>query len=185
MKSKGFNTPKMFYIKKGDHGRINDCCEWCETIGHPIYNIRTYNFNENHETLETTHFVDVPSFDIKDLLNKVVGQSTCMVDAEIPDNGRWAGNIVVFRNPMRRPISADIEYCQKEIRAMVRDADSQVSFDYTEIVGLINPFRMLMQKAATFEKPETVILEWTYFSEPAGILNENLVWWEYRSYVGA
>jgi len=177
----GFNTPKMFYVSPiALKEVIDDAMKWCEETGHPIFNVRTYTYNPTTKAEGHTspHYTDIPIKELRNIVNHLKGRFACMIDAEIPDNGRVAGNVMLELDYKGIVKELTIEYCLKEKRAMVRNHDKSITIARKEIETLPIILRQVAEKAITFTKP--CILEWTYFSEPAGIRNEPLVWWEYR-----
>ena len=122
---------------------------------------------------------------------------SCMIDAETPDNGRMAGNIAILekREFISKSYEFFVDYCIKEKRAMVRDAESSgLHFNGTTKGSIIidEKFKddkseqiliQVINKALQLRKTKkNFILEWTYFCKPAGIKREPIVWWEYRKY---
>jgi hypothetical protein len=188
LKEAGLNTPKMFYLKKfAEPPDLEEAMEWAAKIHYftpnQIFNIRTYNYSKEIETSQTEHYTDIKFEDLESLVLDVNLKLTCMIDAETPDNGRFAGNILIedIRSPTGRVMNFKftLDYCEKEVRAMVRDHNKSIYGD----VNMINkdlPFqlKMVIDKANGFR--HGYILEWTWFRTFAGILDENLVFWEYR-----
>lgn len=200
----GLNTPIYFYLKKQANDQLfEDFIKWAEAQKekdpNTIFNVRTYDYGEGDESLLCPHRTDILqveelTFIVWDLNEKFF----CMIDTEIPDNGRLSGNINFYLRNDR--LLCAIDYCEKEKRAMVRDAD----IHYQTEVGKMNHFGKLVKelpilnfpnpiletvfaKAEDFiikkeflNKTPSVILEWTYFCKKTGIKKENLVWWEYR-----
>ena len=185
LKQAGFNTPRMVFLShKHKVKDINFIFKWAEKIHKEdpkqIFNIRTYKRERDEETLQTKHYTDILYSKLNSVLQEACLYHNCMIDAETPDNGRWAGNILIQTNEFERPDRFIIDYCHKEKRAMVRDHDKNKA-EYLAILGAIEePLETVINKALSFHK-KNVILEWTYFCKPAGEKKENLVWWEYRS----
>ena len=212
LEREGFNIPRMFYLEK-DPGemKINEAYLWAQKInaadpGH-IFNIRTYGHaaSTNMEQKSTPHITDLTVHQVHAELTKLSQQYICMLDAEIPDNGRMAGNIVILPDENNR-FKKDfvIEFVKKDKRAMVRDLNKETvrtisgscegylpevvrpnKFDETYEVS-----KFLVDKAKSFNRLG-VILEWTFFCRPSGIMYEvdnypdhYIVWWEYRNYEG-
>lgn len=195
LKDLGLNTPLMYYLPmKSDDMTIIYALAWCAKIGHKAYNIRTYAYNKStsKETVNSVHYTDIPRESLKEILTNLTSQKECMIDAEIPDNGRISGCIIVERSPMGRPERFIIDYCIKPIRAMVRDVDKNFKITNDEFIRLTvddieqvlpsKHFAEIIREACRFKLP--AILEWTYFSEPTGVKNKNLVFWEWRKYDG-
>ncbi len=182
--SEGFNTPRFFFIRQGSIGIIPDFEAWANRIGKNrlgIFNIRTYTREKKMEGLKCPHITDIPANDVIHTINKMINDYHLMVDAEIPDDGRWAGNVLIKRNNHGRPTHFTIEWCHKEIRAMVREHNQGLhNRPMTEASGEHPVLKGVIMKAKTFVKSEPIILEWTWFCEGAGVKKENVVWWEYR-----
>ena len=192
LKAEGLNTPRMFYLPKmADPPILEEAFEWAAKINYKdpsqIFNIRTYNYSKEVETSQTKHICDISHSNLEAIVLDVNLGFTCMIDAETPDNGRLAGNILLddVVSPTGRVISTNftIDFCEKEIRAMVRDHDKHI---YGSIVGQLSLdlenepiiLKKVIEKANKFK--HDVILEWTWFCDPAGERGENLVFWEYR-----
>ncbi len=190
----GLNTPRMFFIEHD----VNDfdfdlAIKWANEIHDKdpdqIFNIRTYSRKGKQESLNTPHYTDIKHKDLFKTLVKANMEYHCMIDSETPDDGRLAGNGIIFTDNLATPNTILIEYCKKDKRAMVRD-DLNYSFEYSikndkeltkfaikkepKLIEVINGLKKFPKK--------DVILEWTYFCKPSGILNKNVVWWEYRRY---
>lgn len=198
LREEGFNVPRFCYvIKQAPDELISKALEWANQVhkqdSKQIFNIRTYNFyGQNDETINSEHIVDIPYENLGKELLMANDKYHCMVDAETPDNGRLAGNVVILEKDsfISKKYGVIIEYCIRPKRAMVRMADSHISFDLKylnrELASLNNPvveevLGKVVRKAQGFSRPNQ-ILEWTWFVGPAGEKLENLVWWEYRKY---
>jgi hypothetical protein len=188
LKELGLNTPRMFYLKKfADPDDLMEAFEWAAKINwqspNQIFNVRTYNYSKEIETSQTTHYTDIAFEELEALILDINLKLTCMIDAETPDNGRFAGNIIIedVVSPTGRVMTSKftIEYCEKDLRAMVRDHDKSLKGEL-KMLDKNLPFqlKMVIDKANKFTHGK--ILEWTWFCIPAGDLQENLVWWEYR-----
>lgn len=184
----GLNTPRMIFIPYlASEGEISKAMSWAERIHEKdhkqMFNIRTYKRAANKESAQTIHICDIDIGILYQELIKADMEFNCMLDAETPDNGRLAGNVVINTNIFKRPETYMIEYCQKETRAMVRDNDKS-------IIGSINELNENNMQKELYEvvlttlntKMHDRILEWTWFCGPAGVLGENLVFWEWRVY---
>lgn len=190
LKEVGLNTPRMFYLKKfADPNDLLEAFEWVEKVHYhspnQIFNVRTYNYSKEIETSQTTHYTDIKFEDLEELILDINLKLTCMIDAETPDNGRLAGNIIIsdIKSPTGRVINSkyEIDYCQKEIRAMVRESDKRIYGDlvsYQNDSDLDPVLKEVISLALKFK--HGVILEWTWFCNPAGEKLENLVFWESR-----
>ena len=186
----GLNTPRMFYLKKfADPDDLVEAFDWAAKIHYEspnqIFNIRTYNYSKEIETSQTEHFTDISFDDLEVMILEINLRFVCMIDTETPDDGNFAGNIIIsdIKSPTGRVINSKytIEYCQKEIRAMVRDHDRQVYGDVAG--GSLDPdlhpiLKDVIDKAFLFK--HDVILEWTWFCKPSGIRLQPIVFWEYR-----
>jgi len=188
----GFNIPRLFSIPMGSSEKIVDLCSaWADIIladdPEQIFNIRTYRFRNRTETIHTPHITDILSKDLKGKIYANIGKFDLMIDAETPDNGRFAGNIVM-EYFIGSPLKFYMDYCKKEIRAMVREADTKLAGYVHHLVGgdrklhkkIPEEIRNVVKEAMSREK-FNVVLEWTHFCKPAGVKRENLVFWEYRN----
>ena len=197
--NKGFNTPRFcFVIYRAPQRIIDMSLKWAQEIHQQdpeqIFNIRTYIYDEKSkdETILTPHITDIKFEKLKIELLIANSEFSCMIDAETPDNGRMAGNVTILEE--RRFIGKDlkfyVDYCVKDKRAMVRDADKHFSGttrgllgEYDEVDQKMDILIEVVNKAINFSKTKkNFILEWTYFCKPAGVKLEPLVWWEYRKY---
>ena len=181
----GLNTPRMFFLKHdASDSEFDKAFEWVNNIfekdPNQIFNIRTYTRERQKETVQTEHITDVDANSLYFALSKANMNYHCMIDAETPDDGRLAGNIVLITSNHTGKIDKFIlEYSEKEKRAMVRD---EPNFSYKDkMINFPHKLELLevLKGAFDFIKKD-VILEWTWFCKPAGILQKNLVWWEYR-----
>ena len=186
----GFNTPLMWALPfKPVDTDIDELIKWAERTANAIlpenphekiFNIRTYRFFvDGTETFQQPHICDIKLSDLETEIKKYCDKYVCMIDAEVPDNGRFAGNIHIVRNSLGRPEFFTLEYCEKDIRAMVRDADKSITKKIDEVSTLQLELFCVVREAMNFK--EEAILEWTWFKNLTGIKNENIVWWEYRS----
>ena len=212
LRKENFNIPRMFYLEK-EAGEmiVNEAYLWAQKInavdpGH-IFNIRTYGHapSTNMEQKSTPHITDLTVHQVHKELSKANMEYYCMVDAEVPDDGRMAGNIVITPSPgIRFQKDFVIEFVKKDKRAMVRDINTETVHTISGNCSGYLPevaqekdltyevTRFLVDKAASFSKVG-IILEWTYFCKPAGILagiidpefhpDSHIVWWEYRNYI--
>jgi hypothetical protein len=191
LKEAGLNTPRMFYLKKfADPNDLIRAFDWAAMIHYKspdqIFNIRTYNYSGERETSQTEHFTDIKFDDLEVMVLEINLKYVCMIDAETPNDGRLAGNVVFddVKSPTGRLISTNftIEYCEKEIRAMVRDHDKQISGSISGELYVcgneLTELKEVIRKAFKFK--HGVILEWTWFCKPSGVKLEPLVFWEYR-----
>jgi len=201
---KGFNTPRFcFVIYRAPQRIIDMSLKWAQEVHQQdpeqIFNIRTYAYDEKSkdETMLTPHITDIKFENLNNELLMTNAEFSCMIDAETPDNGRMAGNVTILEK--RRFIGKDlkfyVDYCIKNKRAMVRDAEKSGLHFHGTTRGLITEKKGLednelekvlvevVNKAINFNKTKKdFILEWTYFCKPAGVKLEPLVWWEYRKY---
>jgi len=134
-----FNIPRMYYVEPSMHfkkidERILGCILWAKDINQKdlkqIFNIRTYEYYErtSEETHMSEHVTDIEFENLEKELNRLLTTKHCMIDAETPDNGIIAGNVIVHQNPTARAIKTFIiEFCIKPVRAMVRDHDISIS----------------------------------------------------------
>jgi len=199
LEKRGFNIPRFcFAIHQAPNEILYKSLEWAREVHKQdpkqIFNIRTYAYDieSKDESIITPHITDI---EFKNLENELLTTNTkfsCMIDAETPDNGRMAGNITIIekRGFISRTLEYYVDYCKKDIRAMVRDANKtfhgatkakleESAFHTIEKNILIQ----VVNKAIDFHKTKkNFILEWTYFCKPAGIKREPIVWWEYRKY---
>jgi len=189
------NVPRFFYLqKRASDDDFDRCLEWAEEIKkenlEQIFNIRTYDYQqiEKIEQLSCPHHTDISTIhNLEKILWNLNGEYYCMVDAEIPDDGRYAGNVGIYKDlSMPDGLRFNIDYCKKEKRAMVRDADISISGiidQYYEDLVLTNVLEVakgFIEEKGFLNNHPSVIMEWTYFCKKTGTRGENLVWWEYR-----
>ena len=215
MEEEGLNIPRFVYLKKGSNvERLGHALIWAKELqlSNPeqIFNIRTYDYSEKSEQ-ETTSCPHITDLTFEELINQLPKVNTaffCMIDAEIPDNGRMAGTIFI---PEERNANFTLEFVIKEKRAMVRDINSkkgmisltgnmQIIAKYYDPENILEAAKRLslpmeslhcqiishiIKKALYFYK-KGLIFEWTYFSIPSGRKykgnspESHIVWWEYR-----
>ena len=187
LEKEGFNTPRFFFLEENTtDGRVDQCLVWANDINKvdpdQIFNIRTYDYGNRKESCQTKHYTDLTLEDLQKILPRANFQFNCIVDAETPDNGRLAGTIVAWDDGRNIIKAMTIEWCEKEVRAMVRDANKSFTGTqkgFLKEIGCSPVIQEVIEKASRFSK-KNVILEWTWFCKPTGIRRENLVWWEYR-----
>jgi len=214
LQSSSFNIPRFRYLEKDlfrknreEYQKIESWISQSIKANNQIFNIRTFNFNDfsSKETISSPHLTDISSSEIFSKLGEINKSYDCLIDTEIPDNGRISGNVIIYSNHKTNP-NYDLEFVIKEKRAMVRDIDSDskiYSFSsplqshpfLNQIPSIsslskeqINQILLhILYKAFSFYKKD-VILEFTFFSIPSGILSYTsssfpesyIVWWEYR-----
>ena len=179
----GLNIPRMIFLPQEAPGsEIDKVIQWalkiCNQDKDQIFNIRTYKREGTIETLQTIHITDIRFENIKSELLKTNLEYNCMIDAETPDNGRVAGNIILDVNDAGNFFRYTIDYCKKPIRAMVRDHDNTMSGFIKDVPEY--PYNGIVYNALKFNRVNT-ILEFTHFCKPAGVKQEKLVFWEYRT----
>jgi len=195
---KGFNTPRFcFVIYRAPQRIIDMSLKWAQEIhqqdSEQIFNIRTYAYDEKSkdETISTPHITDIKFENLNKELLMTNAEFSCMIDAETPDNGRIAGNVTILekRGFISKSMLFYVDYCVKEKRAMVRDAnkfrngETRGPLELTKDDPVEKVLVEVVNKAIQFYKTKkNFILEWTYFCKPAGVKLEPLVWWEYRKY---
>lgn len=200
LKELGFNTPLMYFVPKNITGYDLDCdidaaLIWASKEVYSknrLINLRTYDFQENSsskkESFATDHVTDIGERRLREVLKKYVSQFNLMLDAEIPDNGRIAGTVHVSSNDFGRPTEVTCFYCEEQIRAMVRNADTIFVKPVHEVLNISNDepdsgLKSVIAKVVSkiiSKRLFNVQLEFTYFSEPSGVNNENIVYWEYK-----
>jgi hypothetical protein len=179
----GLNTPRMYHIFIEEPETVLDYLfAWARSIHQEepdqIFNIRTYRTIGEFEEKNTPHITDVKIENlIQEILKLRKKSYTCMVDAETPDNGRWAGNIMIHKNTG----IFEIDYCNKPVRAMVRQADQHITGSIHHITGTPIPLAMVVGQV-TRARMYDYILEWTIFEGDAGVKREPIVYWEFRNY---
>lgn len=204
LEKRGFNIPRFCYvIHQAPKDIINKSLEWAEEVHKQdpdqIFNIRTYAYNEEskNESILSPHLTDITFELLEFALANINKEFSCMIDAETPDDGRIAGNVAILekRGFISKYYEFFVDYCVKEKRAMVRDAEnSGLHFNGTARSFIVEKERLkddeleqvlvqVVNRALRFRKTKkNFILEWTYFCKPAGIKREPIVWWEYRKY---
>lgn len=144
-----FNTPRLFYtepsifLKKIDK-RIESCMYWAGGIHEEnpkqIFNIRTYEYSERtlEETKKSEHVTDIKFKDLEKELKRLLPTKHCMVDAETPNDGMIAGNVIIYQNSTAKKIRTfTMEFCIKPVRAMVRDHDKSISGNLEDGANII------------------------------------------------
>lgn len=204
LEKRGFNIPRFCYvIHEAPKEVIHKSLDWAKEVNkqdpEQIFNIRTYSYNESSkdESMSTPHITDIEFKNLKKVLLEMNEEFSCMIDAETPDDGRIAGNVTIVEKKgfISKSLKFYVDYCKKEKRAMVRDADISGLHFHGETRGpIVEKERLkddelervlvkVVNKAIKFNKVrKNSILEWTYFCKPAGIKLEPIVWWEYRKY---
>lgn len=204
LEKRGFNIPRFCYvIHQAPKDIINKSLEWAKEVHEQdpdqIFNIRTYAYNEEskNESILSPHLTDITFELLEFALANINKEFSCMIDAETPDDGRIAGNVAILekRGFISKYYEFFVDYCVKEKRAMVRDAEnSGLHFNGTARSFIVEKERLkddeleqvlvqVVNRALRFRKTKkNFILEWTYFCKPAGIKREPIVWWEYRKY---
>ena len=195
---KGFNTPRFcFVIYRAPQRIIDMSLKWAQEVHkqdpEQIFNIRTYAYDEKskNETILTPHITDIEFKDLRKELFIANSEFSCMIDAETPDNGRMAGNVAIIEKKgfLSKRIEFALDYCVKDKRAMVRDANISFLGTIEDLQKMRIPFneekvlkQVIFEASKLYKIKENFILEWTYFCKPAGVKLEPLVWWEYRKY---
>lgn len=204
LEKKGFNIPRFCYvINQAPNEVLFKSKEWAKEVHkqdpEQIFNIRTYAYDtkSKDESILSPHITDIKFEDLEKELAIVNTEFSCMIDAETPDNGRIAGNVAILekRGFISKNYEFFVDYCVKEKRAMVRDAEkSGLHFNGTARSFIVEKERFeddkleqilvnIVNRALRLRKTKkNFILEWTYFCKPAGIKREPIVWWEYRKY---
>jgi len=204
LEKRGFNIPRLcFVINHASDEILDKSLKWAKEVHEQdpeqIFNIRTYDYNieSKQESILSPHLTDIKFKDLEKTLININKEFSCMIDAETPDNGRIAGNVAILEGKgfISKHLKFYVDYCIKEKRAMVRDADKSGLHFNGETKGPIKEKERLkddkleqvlvqvVNKALSFSRTKkNFILEWTYFCKPAGIKREPLVWWEYRRY---
>lgn len=179
----GLNTPRMYYIFIEEPGTVlDDLFGWARSIHQKepdqIFNIRTYRTIGEFEEKNTPHITDLKIENLIQEILKLRKQNyTCMVDAETPDNGRWAGNIIIHKSTG----IFETDYCTKPVRAMVRQADRYMTGNISSVQGTPTQLAMVIGQVIQ-AKMYDYILEWTIFEGAAGIKRAPTVFWEFRNY---
>ena len=195
---KGFNTPRFcFVIYRAPQRIIDMSLKWAQEVHkqdpEQIFNIRTYAYDEKskNETMLTPHITDIKFENLNNELLMTNAEFSCMIDAETPDNGRMAGNVAIIEKKgfLSKRIEFALDYCVKDKRAMVRDANISFLGTIEDLQKMRIPFneekvlkQVIFEASKLYKIKENFILEWTYFCKPAGVKLEPLVWWEYRKY---
>lgn len=181
----GLNVPRMVYVPMNTHGDFisSDLFTFFERHPAKHYNIRTYQFNPKtgDEGWNSKHFVGLSKKRVMFILNDLVRHCYCMVDAEAPEHGKYAGNLVIQTDGY-----CIIEYCFKP-GAMVRMADTVLEGRVKSVINdLLNgPHHELLMPLNVVKdvgKPD-YLFEWSITSEPSGVKKEPLIFWEWRKWV--
>jgi hypothetical protein len=180
----GFNIPRMAYYPQAHNGYFKEknLQRFLDDNPHvKKFNIRTYVYDvvSGKEGWSSKHYVGIPKKDLPATLKDAVRIAHCMVDAEVPEHGLYAGNIVIEDDGY-----CILEYCHKEC-AMVREADrSSTGFidDMREGFEATHPkLCAIIDKARA--APRNIVLEWSVLKKPGGIELDELIWWEYRNWL--
>lgn len=181
----GLNVPRMIYFpqnKKGyDRTKLNDFLEKHKKSGK--FNIRTYTYSQEQEKegWNSKHHVGLERDEIFKTMDKIISTCYSMVDAEIPSDGRYAGNIIIQDNDF-----CILEFF-KGFGAMVRMADQTIQGNinnlYDDVVRMKHPELMkILLKIRHTNKPGK-LFEWSILANPGGIKNEHLIFWEWRQFI--
>lgn len=184
----GLNTPRMYHLFPDDDIlAIRSAIRWAQKIHEEepqqVFNVRTYRTSQGLEEKNTPHITNIEFDNLPEVINEYIQKHyVCMIDAETPENGRWAGNIIIHNQPGYNKGVYEIDYCTKPVRAMVRDADQHKTGNIQFIQGtLATPLAMVVGSVLQSRMFDN-ILEWTLFEGSAGVKREPLVFWEYRAY---
>lgn len=194
LKNDGLNTPRMFFLKYlSSNETFDKALQWADEIHdkdpYQIFNIRTYIRKGQMESLQTKHYTDIEYNELPSILYEANSDWHCMIDSETPDNGRLAGNAILFIDDYGSPEKYLIEYSEKEKRAMVRDNHNKSIEFMAEPINEENTIKIEPRLFAVIDglkkfHKKGVIIEWTYFCKPAGVLAKPTVFWEYRRWGG-
>lgn len=192
LKLNGFNTPRMFYIPtRGFPSLRPDVEKFMES--YDKVNIRTYDNMVHGEGFNRPHYTKISPKDCISVLQEINEQFVCMVDLEVPGDGRLSGNILIKKDGL-----VIIDYCHCH-GALVRMADKCVILNVKDKRGLIRDeyisslaegdmyfvrtcLSRLVTKAISFPYifQKDFILEWSIQANSCGILGTNLIFWEWR-----
>ena len=177
----GLNTPRMAYFPKSsryDRPRLN---EFLKTHSKSKkFNIRTYTYDKTvgQEGWSSKHYVGLRKNEVFKTMEKIISTHYCMVDAEIPDDGRYAGNAVIQSDGY-----CVIEYYEGR-GAMVRMADRSLAGDVDYVVNdlLSNRYFSLAAILTTILSinKRDILFEWSVLANPGGVKLENSIFWEWR-----
>lgn len=179
----GFNTPRLLYLPKATSYNKESVELFLEKHKDlSKLNIRTYSYDPHskQEGYSSKHYVGLSPKKIVKTLDEIISERYCMIDAEIPSDGLYAGNIAIEPK----------NYCTIEWfhgkKAMVRMANQSDS-GYVE--NLVETFKEKHQSLidimnTAFTCPKTnIVLEWSVLKVPGGIKKEKLIWWEWRHWI--
>lgn len=182
----GFNTPRFFLVRPNEIHQIKD--KLLQFIdGASVVNIRTYDrHGKDEEGYNRPHVTNLNYTEVIKKVEELNYQYVCMVDLEHPNDGLYAGCVLV-----RDEDCIVVDYCTREngVGAVVRNANKSITIPYDDNgrlsfrgLGLIpDEIRLIIQAAMKFPKKPT-ILEWSYQSTLAGKKQDNIIWWEFRRY---
>jgi len=193
LRSMGFNTPRMVYIESEKDLSIRtkrlEIDVFLRDLHQSFVNIRTYKHVDGKETWLSQHLTHVVISDVdKTLLKCLQDGFICMIDAENPENGIYAGNILLEDSGK----SYIVEYCYRpKGGAMVRMADAVDAERHTGISKHVtlssipsDVANAVQQSYTKFSFPYmSVILEFAVGKEPWGVDQWYSIFWEYRDRV--
>jgi len=184
----GLNTPRMLYVPMNSDGKFDEGSVHAFIKRHAVhtsrYNLRTYQWDPDTgaEGWNSKHYVHLNEYQVLDILARVLPERYCMIDAEKPEDGIYAGNIVIQTDGY-----CIIEYCHK-MGAMVRMADTTMEGHWEKVqqeaiskvstYGLTEPINAVL----SVKKPD-YLFEWSITNKPSGVEQELLIFWEWRKWV--
>jgi len=180
----GLNIPRMIFFQKGAVYNRKELIEFLKRSLHvKKFNIRTYGYDVEtmQEEWSSKHYVGLSEQETIATVDKIIESKFCMIDAEVPDDGIYAGNLVIQKN----------DYCIIEYfhgsGAMVRMANESVNGSVVEVKkdlrkgkheSLIKVIDVILKLAK-----RDILFEWSVQRNPCGVLGEEIIWWEWRSWV--
>lgn len=180
----GFNIPHSLYINPAKSFDSQEVIDFIEEHNSDWINIRTYTRTLNQEGWNRAHYTEICK-DVAVVRVKLLhyGGIQQIIDTETPNNGIWAGSILINFETY----NFIIDYVHKpEGRAMVREVDSYKEgnlYDTFSLTQIASPLRYIVRKSFKyFTLPcKSVILEWSLTTQPSGKNQSYEVWWEYRN----
>lgn len=184
----GLNVARMLYFPKGKIHKMKlqeFLAKYSADIG--LFNIRTYDWDatDKLEGWNSKHYVGLLPQDITITMDKIYTERYCMIDAEQPEHGTYAGNIVVQNNGY-----CNIDYYKGD-GAMVRMANQAIEGDtikemennilMLDELPLMGILRKILKLPRDFGRDK--VFEWSIHREPCGVNATNDIWWEWRNWI--
>ncbi len=180
----GFNVPRMIYFPMGkrfNETKLNDFMHKHSHVS--IFNIRTYNYNAKtgEEGWSSKHYTGIKSDEIFNILHEIISTTYCMIDAEIPIDGMYAGNIALEDDGF-----CIVEYCCGR-GSMVRNANVCVQGFPSDLKTMFlerkhDGVNDIVDESLKAPRRD-ILLEWSILANPGGVKGEDMIFWEWRKWI--